>query len=362
VVVILCRESYKFHELVRSAHRFDNIDLGSFRDCGMSRFSSFVTDHNNVRSKTLINLLDEFRDSECEVPRDRVYSLVSLCSDFQLPEINYDQTGEDLAYDILKRSDDPVCVCSALLVAQTLGLDSNEDTIPESPARPTSKTCIDFDLKDLKFARHVMLCNDEIQSWSHYKLVGRDMFGHEHLFSNFCTAFETLMNELQVRAMKNVAASPSSVHETAPAYSETPSLLKMMDQEHVSAMLDGFGSALTIHAHNTYPDISTLQITLQLLVELIPHAVPLCPRVAPYKGKLKVRTSDDAPSPSTRIPTSNRTHAMSMPTRGSIDLWPQNSNFHKIDSMEPGKTQDEEGPVSRMRLSRVESPEFTFTF
>jgi hypothetical protein len=30
--------------------------------------------------------------------------------------------------------------------------------------------------------------------------------------------------------------------------------------------------------------------------------------------------------------------------------------------MEPGKTQDEEGPVSRMRLSRIESPEFTFTF
>jgi hypothetical protein len=362
VVVILCRESYKFHELVRSVHRFDNVDLGSFRDCAMSRFANFVTDQSNIRSKTLVNLLDEFRDSECEVLRDRVYSLVSLCSDFQLPEINYEQTGEDLAYDILKRSDDPVCICSALLVAQTLGLDSNDDAIPETPSRPTSKTCIDFDLKDLKFARHVMLCNDEIQSWSHYKLVGTDMFGHEHVFSNFCTAFETLMNELQVRAMKKVAAAPSFVYETALAHSETPSLLKMMDQEHASAILNGFGPALTVHAHNTNSDISTLQITLQLLVELIPHPIPLCPRVAPHRGKSKLRGSEEATSPSARTLSINRTHAMSMPTRGSIDLWPQNANFHKIDSMEPGKTQDEEGPVSRMRLSRIESPEFTFTF
>jgi hypothetical protein len=127
-------------------------------------------------------------------------------------------------------------------------------------------------------------------------------------------------------------------------------------------MLNGFGPALTVHAHNTYSDISTLQITLQLLVELVPRPIPLCPRVTPQKGKPKVRGSEEATSPSTRNPSVNRPHAMSMPTRGSIDLWPQNANFHKIDSMEPGKTQDEEGPVSRMRLSRIESPEFTFTF
>jgi hypothetical protein len=321
----------------------------------MARFAEFVTDPSNIRSKTLINLLDEFREHECEVPRDRVYSLVSLCSDFQLPEINYDQTCEDLAYDLLKRSDDPVCVCSALLVAQTLGLDSNKDTTPESPTRPSSKTCIDFDLKDLKFARHVMLCNDEIQSWSHYKLVGTDMFGHEHLFSNFCTAFETLMDTLQVHAMKNIVAAPWPLDDMFSAYSDTPSLLRLMDQEHVLAMLSSFGSALTITAHNTYPDISTLQISLQLMVELIPHPIPLCPRVAPQKGKPKPRNSEDLSSPSGRTPSSNRT--MPMPTRGSIDLWPQNANFHKIDSMEPGKTQDEEGPVSRMRLSRMESHE-----
>jgi hypothetical protein len=355
VVVVLCRDSFKFPELVRSVHRFDNVDLGSFRECAMSRFANFVTDSSNVRSRTLVNLLDEFRDHECEVPRDRVYSLVSLCSDFQLPEINYDQTSEDLAYDILKRSDDPVCICSALLVAQTLGLDSNDDVTPESPTRPSLKTCIDFDLKDLKFARHVMLANDEIQSWSHYKLVGTDMFGHEHLFSGFCTAFETLMDALQVRATKNIIASSSSLEDTSPAYSDTPSLLRMMDEEHIWALLDSFGPALSINPHSTYPEISTLQITLQLLVELIPHSIPLCPRVAPQKGKPKVRNSEDVSVPPDRTSVSNRT--MPMPTRGSIDLWSQDTNFHKIDSMEPGKPQDEEGPVSRMRLSRIESLE-----
>jgi hypothetical protein len=355
VVVVLCRDSFKFSELVRSIHRFDNVDLGSFRECGMSRFANFVTDPSNIRSRTLVNLLDEFRDHECEVARDRIYSLVSLCSDFQLPEINYDQPSEDLAYDILKRSDDPVCICSALLVAQTLGLDSNDDAIPDSPTRPSFKTCIDFDLKDLKFTRHVMLANDEIQSWSHYKLVGTDMFGHEHLFSGFCTAFETLMDALQVHAAKKNVAIPSSLDNTFPAYADTPSLLRMMDKEHIWAMLDSFGPALSINAHSTYPEISTLQITLRLLVELIPHSMPLCARVAPQKGKLKARNSEDVSSPPDRTSVSNR--ITPMPTRGSIDLRQPNTNFHKIDSMEPGKSQDEEGPVSSMRLSRLESLE-----
>ena len=353
VLILLGRESFKLPDLVQAMNNFEHPDLLSgFSDCTFARFAETVNDPEKIRSRTLINLVDEFRDKECEIPRDRIYSLLSLCSDFQHPQVDYDQPSEDLAFDVLKRSDEPLCTCSALLIAQTLRLDDQHHQHVELSDQAIS--FIEFDVRGLRFDRHAMLCNDQIHSWGHYKLIGTDMFGHDQLFSEFCPAFETLMDTLQAHAMDmdmnmDISTPLTKDDSTSSRKRSTPFILKMMDDQHKSAMLQGFGPALTIKTHDTNPDHSTVKVALWLLANLIPQSIPLCPRVAHRKEK--ARESDEMAS--TYDQDSSAYPAPSMHLRESTDRWTRNTDVHRIDSADPGKAQEDEGPVSRLRLVRT---------
>tara|TARA_R110002003_G_scaffold1868_13_gene23681 strand:- start:6135 stop:7130 length:996 start_codon:yes stop_codon:yes gene_type:complete len=323
---------------------FDHPDLSNFSDCTFATFADVVKAPNKLRSKTLINLLDQLRDKECEIPRDRIYSLLSLCSDFQHPEVNYDQPAEDLAFDVLKRSDEPLCTCSALLVAHTLCLYEEQQRHVDTPPEYTS--FIEFDVRGLRFARHAMLCNDQILSWAHYKVIGTDIFGHDQIPSGLCPAFDALMDALQKNTIgRNVAESSVTDESNA----QVPFLLKIMDQEHRMAMLDGFGPALNITPHGTNPDTSTVQITLWLLAKLVPDSIPLCPRVAYQKNK--IRASDELASDVYNNDLAYR--SLSIDGRVAEHSPVRGVDVHRIDSATPDKSQEDEEPVSRPRLRRL---------
>jgi hypothetical protein len=332
-------------------HCFDHIDFGSFRHCTFARFADIAGDPEKLHPKTLISLLDKFRDKECELPRDRIYSLLSLCSEFQLPEIDYDQLDEDLAYDVLNRSDEPLCVCSSLLVAQTLCLSDRQQSHLVSHTRKQSSTFLEFDIKGLRFARHAMLCNDEIHSWASYKLIDTDIFGHDHVFHDFCPAFETLMDSLQACALDMDIEALVTTDGLDSERTDGPFILRMMNDDHRLALLNGFGSALTITQHTTNPETSVVQVALHLLAELIPHPFQLCRRIAHRKEKAQERYDDEATSTGRRsgsvsLPSSNRLQDTTNRRKWSADL-------HRIDSATPSKRQEEEGPVSKLRLRRA---------
>jgi hypothetical protein len=332
-------------------HYFDHIDFGSFRNCAFARFADMASEPDKLHPKTLINLLDRFRDKECEVPRDHIYSLLSLCSEFQLPEIDYNQTDDELAYDVLNRSDESLCVCSALLVAQTLCLSDRQQSDVDSPTYTSQSTFLDFDVKGLRYARHAMLCNDEILSWAHYKLMGTDIYGHDTLSRDFCPAFETLMDSLQAYTMSMDFVSPLTNNGLVAESTDSPAILKMMAEEDRMAMLGGFGPALTIASHKTNPDISEIGVALQLLAELIPQPIQLCPRVVRRKDRNQEKHDEESAPISRRNGSVPVAHPDSQQDNAMQRKW--STDLHRIDSATPSKRQEDEGAVSRLRLRRA---------
>ncbi|KAF1916463.1 heterokaryon incompatibility protein-domain-containing protein [Ampelomyces quisqualis] len=353
VIVLLCHETFEFTELVKTTMKFDNVDLGSFRDCAMAQFADLINGFGYVQPKTLVNLLDNFRDYRCEMPRDHIYSLLALSSESQLPRVDYNQPSEGLAYEVLKRSDEPLCICSALLVGHTLELCPEQHKREIVSPRTDTKTLIEFDIKGLRYSRHAMLANDEIQSWSHYKLMGTDMFGHDFVFSGFCPAFLALMNALQARTMTMDAAIPESTDDSALVRPIIPCLLRVMDDNHRHAMMSGFGPAVTIYAPNASADISTVQVALELIVELVPQTIELCSRIARSKEKTKSRGSEEVHAISDR---DGPLHRMTPVPRRGTDWTSQSADFHRVDSANQNKSPEVEGPISRIRLWRAQFP------
>lgn len=348
VLLLMGRETFKIPDLVQAMDNFEHPDLLSgFNDCTFARFATMVTYPNELRTRTLLTLIDDLRDKECTIPRDRIYSLLPLCRDFQHPEVDYNQSSEDLAFDVLKRSNEALCTCSALLLAQTLCLGEQD---PSAVGSGDTMSFIEFDVRSLRFARHAMLCNDQIYSWGHYKLIGTDMFGHDLLFEDLCPAFAKLMDALQAHAIAiGVDGASDQKNENIMATGKPPFMLKMMDDEHIQAMLRGFGTALSITTHDIHPNNSTVRIALWLLAELIPQTFSLCSRLADRKEK--IRDSDEIPSKYDHDASAQRSMSMvSMERRGTEVYWGQNADVRRIDSAGPGRTQDDDAPISRLRL------------
>ncbi|KAH3987243.1 hypothetical protein HBH64_013210 [Parastagonospora nodorum] len=349
IVVLLCGESFKFTDLLSARHTFHHVDFGSFHNCGMTRFEQFLGGIANFRHEPLIRLLEKFRDSLCEIPRDRIYSLLSISSDSQLLRVDYEQPSDSVAYEVLMHSDGPLCVCSALLVAQSLGL-ANTQYIPEpSHSQTCSSTILDFTTKRLRFDKHAMLANDEIQSWDGYKLLGVDIFGHDYVFSHFCPAFELLMDGLQERAIQ-MRRTPVNSTEDPLGRVEIPFLLKMMDEEHRHAFLGNAESTMRVTAHGEHRDACTVSVALELLAELVPQPIQLCPRTKHVKDRAKPRGSVEVAS-CERDDLQQR--ALSAQRRGSNSTM-QNVDLRRIDSAHPAKIVEEDGPVSQLRIWRIQ--------
>jgi hypothetical protein len=125
----------------------------------------------------------------------------------------------------------------------------------------------------------------------------------------------------------------------------------MMDDDHRHAMMSGFGQAVTIYAPNASPDTSTVQVALELIVELIPQTIELCSRIARSKEKTAGKANEEVPAISDRDGPLYRT--VPVPRRGT-DWNSQSADFHRVDSANQSKNVEEEGHVSRLRLWRAQ--------
>lgn len=82
---------------------------------------------------TLLTTLDQFKNKECADPRDRIYSLLSLCSEgaSSIP-VDYNIDLDQLAYHVLRSHPGPLCFCLALRIARQLGLSLGSDAGEET--------------------------------------------------------------------------------------------------------------------------------------------------------------------------------------------------------------------------------------
>jgi len=69
----------------------------------------------------VVETLCHFQDKRCADPRDRVFSLVSLClRGGSSIEVDYNVSQSRLAYTILTGQNDRICLCTAAVAARTL--------------------------------------------------------------------------------------------------------------------------------------------------------------------------------------------------------------------------------------------------
>jgi len=80
------------------------------------------TSQSAIRGKPLLELLDHFYARECELPCDRVFSLLFLSSQCSGIKVDYSLSRLDLAYQILMDHKDPLCLYDFAVVADTLKL------------------------------------------------------------------------------------------------------------------------------------------------------------------------------------------------------------------------------------------------
>jgi hypothetical protein len=105
---------------------------------GMEYFRLFEKNASNIKSsfsqfkirwrkpfghENLISLLEEFRDMECENNRDRIFSLLSLCTnESERIDVDYRASPIEIAANVLRACSKSLCLCSTVLVLQTLGI------------------------------------------------------------------------------------------------------------------------------------------------------------------------------------------------------------------------------------------------
>jgi hypothetical protein len=81
---------------------------------------------------SLVTTLHQFQNKQCADPRDRVFSLLSLCSTGVLPiPVDYKIELDQLAYYVLHSHPGPTGLCSAMSVARQLELLSKTDKYKE---------------------------------------------------------------------------------------------------------------------------------------------------------------------------------------------------------------------------------------
>lgn len=83
----------------------------------------------------MITLLHRFRQKDCTLERDRIYSLRSLCEDGDRVKVDYSATEEEVVLQVLNAYKKSLCFCSTATAALILGYGS----IPPWQKRETSR-------------------------------------------------------------------------------------------------------------------------------------------------------------------------------------------------------------------------------
>ncbi|KAL6711131.1 hypothetical protein ACN47E_005662 [Coniothyrium glycines] len=72
------------------------------------------------KKSDLSTLFLRFSDLECSVPRDRIFSLLSICHEGSSIKVDYEKDAFDLTYDILRLCNPHNCLCSVVALKHAL--------------------------------------------------------------------------------------------------------------------------------------------------------------------------------------------------------------------------------------------------
>jgi len=112
-----------------------------------SAFHQYISDdvlYRPLAEQSLPQLMNRFRGKECSIPRDRVFSLLGLCSPSSRIAVDYGQTQMSLFYNMVAKQGDALCACDIVQILDTLYLtDINWDG-----------AYVDIDMKGIQLTWH----------------------------------------------------------------------------------------------------------------------------------------------------------------------------------------------------------------
>jgi hypothetical protein len=74
-------------------------------------------------SGNLLDLLHAYRDKDCTIPRDRLFSLLALCGDATALSVDYETPAPELARNLLKLIGGSICLCGIHALFDALELE-----------------------------------------------------------------------------------------------------------------------------------------------------------------------------------------------------------------------------------------------
>jgi hypothetical protein len=120
-IVRLGADSLGLQEIIVGFENYAlNVANTSLSDSPVFPFTNYMLE--KLANESLVLLLARFREKKCENPYDRIYSLLSLCSgEGRNLTVDYGVSGVELAANVIHACKSSLCLCSAVLVLQTLG-------------------------------------------------------------------------------------------------------------------------------------------------------------------------------------------------------------------------------------------------
>lgn len=83
-------------------------------------FKDILIKKDNVRGLGLFQLLRHFKQSDSSIKRDRIFSLLGLCSEGAFIKVDYDMPEELLIYEVLRACQADLCFCTTAIIAHSL--------------------------------------------------------------------------------------------------------------------------------------------------------------------------------------------------------------------------------------------------
>lgn len=133
-----------------------------------SQCQTLLRSHVQSQTWTLLNHLSMFRDKGCTNPRDKVYSLLSVCRDTEWLKVDYNITKGRLAIDVM-RNCDGFCLCVAEVTLSAMFTEeplsalhfAAFEGVEVSPCAPTCAGChewLDVEFVEEELGDAMMFC------------------------------------------------------------------------------------------------------------------------------------------------------------------------------------------------------------
>ncbi|KAH8626781.1 hypothetical protein IG631_18799 [Alternaria alternata] len=107
---------------------------------------SLSTGRTKIMGKPLMWLLLKFYNRECSVPRDRIFSLVSLCSEKDRIKVEYGCSVFQLAHQIVDACRSTICMCTTVLILDMLDPEIQQLSSDELTHLMADGPYLEFDL------------------------------------------------------------------------------------------------------------------------------------------------------------------------------------------------------------------------